>query len=88
MVVRSTQPLTEITTRNFPGDKGWPEHEGDNLTAICESIVYKDSGTLTSRTTLWASMFCYRESTHTHSTCKTDVATIIYEKGKVSMQLG
>jgi hypothetical protein len=33
-----TQPLTEMCTRNLPGDKGWPVHMADNLTAICELI--------------------------------------------------
>jgi hypothetical protein len=35
----STQPLTEMSTRNFPGGKGRPVHKTDNITAICESIV-------------------------------------------------
>jgi hypothetical protein len=35
----STQPLTEMSTRNFPGGKGRPVHKADNLTAICEQIV-------------------------------------------------
>jgi hypothetical protein len=34
-----TQPLTEMNTRNLPGDKGWLVHEADNLTAMCELIV-------------------------------------------------
>jgi hypothetical protein len=41
MALGSTQPLTEMRTRNLPGGKGWPTHKGDNLTAICEPIVYK-----------------------------------------------
>jgi hypothetical protein len=32
-------PLTEMSTRNLPGDKVWPVHKADNLTAICEPIV-------------------------------------------------
>jgi hypothetical protein len=39
MVLGSTQPLTEMSTRNLPGSKGWPAREADNLTAICEPIV-------------------------------------------------
>jgi hypothetical protein len=39
MVMGSTQPLTEISTRNIPGDKGRPARKADNLTAICEPIV-------------------------------------------------
>jgi hypothetical protein len=40
MVLGSTQPLTEMSTRNLPGgDKGRPARKADNLTAICELIV-------------------------------------------------
>jgi hypothetical protein len=39
MAPGSTQPLTEMSTRNLPGDKGRPALEADNLTAICEQIV-------------------------------------------------
>jgi hypothetical protein len=35
----STQPVTELSTRNLPGGKGRPASKGDNLTAICELIV-------------------------------------------------
>jgi hypothetical protein len=35
----STEPLTEMSTRNFPGGKGRPARKSDNLTAICEPIV-------------------------------------------------
>jgi hypothetical protein len=35
----STQPLTEMSTRNIPGATGQPENKADNLTAICEPIV-------------------------------------------------
>jgi hypothetical protein len=35
----STQPLTEMSTRNLPGGKGLSERKADNLTAICEPIV-------------------------------------------------
>jgi hypothetical protein len=41
MALGSTQPLTEISTRNIPGDKGPPARKADNLTAICELIVRK-----------------------------------------------
>jgi hypothetical protein len=37
--LESTQPLTEMSTRNLPGDKGWPVRKADNLTGICEPIV-------------------------------------------------
>jgi hypothetical protein len=39
MTLGSTQPLTEMSTRNFPGGKGWLERKADNLTANCEHIV-------------------------------------------------
>jgi hypothetical protein len=32
----STQPLTEMSTRNLPGGKERPASKADNLTAICE----------------------------------------------------
>jgi hypothetical protein len=37
MSLGSTQPLTEMSTRNFPGGKGRPARKFDNLTAICEA---------------------------------------------------
>jgi hypothetical protein len=39
MTLGSTQPLTEMSTRNLPGGKGRPAREADNLTPICEPIV-------------------------------------------------
>jgi hypothetical protein len=36
MALGSSQSLTEMSTRNLPGGKVWPEHKADNLTAICE----------------------------------------------------
>jgi hypothetical protein len=41
MALESTQPLTEMSTRSLPGDKGWPALKCDNLTTMCEPIVYK-----------------------------------------------
>jgi hypothetical protein len=35
----STQPLTEMSTRNLSGCKGRPVRKADNLTAICEPTV-------------------------------------------------
>jgi hypothetical protein len=35
----STQPLTEMSTRNILGSKVWPARKADNLTAICEPNV-------------------------------------------------
>jgi hypothetical protein len=37
----STKFLTEVSTRNIPGGKGWPARKPDNVTAICEPILYK-----------------------------------------------
>jgi hypothetical protein len=34
MVLGSTQPLTKMTTRNFPRVKKWPARRADNLAAI------------------------------------------------------
>jgi hypothetical protein len=39
MTLRSTQPLTEMSTRNRPGGKGRSARKADNFTAICEPIV-------------------------------------------------
>jgi hypothetical protein len=39
MALRSTQPLTEMSTRNIPGGKERPARKADNLIAICEPIV-------------------------------------------------
>jgi hypothetical protein len=61
MALGSTQPLTEMSTRNLPGFKGRPARKADNLTAICEPVVYKmwEPRRLT---TLCASTACYRDS--------------------------
>jgi hypothetical protein len=57
----STQPLTEMSTRNLPWCKGRPACKADNLTAICEPIFYKmwEPRRLT---TPWASTACYRDN--------------------------
>jgi hypothetical protein len=39
MALGSTQPLTEMSTRNFPGVKKRLARRADNFTAICEPIV-------------------------------------------------
>jgi hypothetical protein len=44
VVVGSTQPLTEMSTRNLPGGKGRPARKADNPTAIYEPIVYTKCG--------------------------------------------
>jgi hypothetical protein len=41
MALGSTQPLTEMSTKNLPGGKRRPARQADNLTVICEPIVYK-----------------------------------------------
>jgi hypothetical protein len=60
MVLRSTQPLREMSTRNLPGGKGQPAFMAD-LSDICEPIIQKmwEPRRLT---TLWASTVCYRDS--------------------------
>jgi hypothetical protein len=39
MALGSTQPLTQMSTRNLPGGKRWPARKADNLTASCEPTV-------------------------------------------------
>jgi hypothetical protein len=39
MALGSTQPLTEMSTRNLPGSKEQPARKADNLTAIYEPNV-------------------------------------------------
>jgi hypothetical protein len=39
MALGSTQPPTEMSTRNIPGSKGRPARKADNLTAIYEPII-------------------------------------------------
>jgi hypothetical protein len=41
MALGSTQPLTEMSTRDLPGGKERPARKAD-VTAICEPIVYKN----------------------------------------------
>jgi hypothetical protein len=61
MALGSTHPLTDISTRNLPGSKGLSVRKADNLTAICEPIVYKmwEPRRLT---TLWAFTAYYRDT--------------------------
>jgi hypothetical protein len=58
--LRSTQPLPEMNTRNLAGGRGRPARKTDNLTAICEPIVWIiwEPRRLS---TLWAFMACYRD---------------------------
>jgi hypothetical protein len=39
MALGSTQPLTEMSTRNLLGVEGRPARKADNLTAVFEQIV-------------------------------------------------
>jgi hypothetical protein len=39
MALGSTQPLTEMSTRNLPGGKMWPARRADDLAAIYEPNV-------------------------------------------------
>jgi hypothetical protein len=41
MGLESTQPLTEMSTRNLPERKKLPARRADNLAATCEPTVYK-----------------------------------------------
>jgi hypothetical protein len=61
MALGLTQPLTEMNTRNLPGGKERPVHKADDLTAICEPVVWRmwEPRPLT---LLRASMACYRDS--------------------------
>jgi hypothetical protein len=52
MVLGSTQPLTETSTRNLPGGKGRPARKADNFTAIYEPIVWKNVGASTSNNSM------------------------------------
>jgi hypothetical protein len=57
MALGSTQPLTEMSTRNLPGGKGRPARKANIFTAICEPIFQPRR-----LTTLWAFTACYRNS--------------------------
>jgi hypothetical protein len=57
----STQPLTEMSTRNLPRGNGRQARKAGNLTVTCEPIVQK-MWELRRLTTLWASMAWYRDS--------------------------
>jgi hypothetical protein len=39
MTLWSTQPLTEMSTKNLPWGKGQSARKADNLTVICEMIL-------------------------------------------------
>jgi hypothetical protein len=48
-----------MSTRNPPDGKRWGAYKADNLTAICEQIVWK-MWEPRHLTTIWANMACYR----------------------------
>jgi hypothetical protein len=60
MTLGSTQPLTEMSTRNLPGGKGPLALKADNLTAICDPIVQRMCEPRRV-TTLWVSVACCRD---------------------------
>jgi hypothetical protein len=60
MTLWSTQPLTEMSTRNVPGGKGRPQRKADKLTAISEPIVYKMAD-LDASQPYGPFMACYRD---------------------------
>jgi hypothetical protein len=39
MALASTRPLTEMSTRDLSGGKGWPACEADSLAAIYDPVV-------------------------------------------------
>jgi hypothetical protein len=41
MALGSTQSLTEMSTRDLPGGKGWLARKADNLTAIVSPLSRK-----------------------------------------------
>jgi hypothetical protein len=41
MALESTQPLTEMSTRNLPGGRKRPARRADNIAAICKPNVWK-----------------------------------------------
>jgi hypothetical protein len=48
MALESTEPLTEMNSRNLPGVKGRPARKTDNLTAIYEPDCLGNVGASTS----------------------------------------
>jgi hypothetical protein len=60
MALGSTQPLTEMSTRNHPGGKERPAREADNLTAICEPL-FRKMWEPRRLTTVWAFTAFYRD---------------------------
>jgi peptidoglycan biosynthesis protein MviN/MurJ (putative lipid II flippase) len=61
MTLGSIQPPTEMSTRNLPGSKGRLACKPENLTAICEPVIWKTGEPLRLKT-LWAFTASYRAS--------------------------
>jgi hypothetical protein len=61
MALRSTQPVTEMGTRNLPGSKALLAVKSDNLTDICDPTVYKIWAPVRPKI-LWASTSSYKDS--------------------------
>jgi hypothetical protein len=61
MVLRFTQPLTGMSTKDLAAGRAWLMRKADNLTAICEPTVYK-MWEPQHLLTIWASTACYRDS--------------------------
>jgi hypothetical protein len=79
MAMGSAQPLTEMRTRNLRGGKVRPAHKADNLTAICEPIIYK-MWEPRDVTTLWAPTACYRDSFTFYINSKSKASTLYTER--------
>jgi hypothetical protein len=62
MAMGLTQLLTEMSIGIFLGDKGRPVRKADNLTAICEPIVWRKCGRLDLSQPYGPAQACYKES--------------------------
>jgi hypothetical protein len=63
IVLGSTQPLTEMSTRNLPTGKGRSATKTDDFNAICEPTKMWEPRRLT---TLWAFTACYSFTFYSH----------------------
>jgi hypothetical protein len=61
MAVGSTQPVTEMSTRNLPAGKGRSARKANNLIVICEPTVYK-MWEPQRVTVIWTFMAYYRDN--------------------------
>jgi hypothetical protein len=66
MALGSTQPLTEMSTRNLPGVKGRPAPEADNLTAIWADCL-ENVGAWASHNPLGVELVVYSPYSPKHS---------------------